>query len=64
MPYCNSKIVNNTDEINKQKKVNNKIECTILYIEDNIITVQDKNNISYIFSEDKVKFTVGTNIIL
>ena len=41
-----------------------KIECTVLYNEDNLLTVQDSNNVIYTFYEEQVSLTVGDSVVL
>lgn len=52
---------------NKEKtsnKENNKIEAVVLSINNNELTVQDKNNIIYTFNASDVNLSIGSNIVL
>lgn len=41
-----------------------KMECTVLYNENNLLTVQDSNNVIYTFYEEQVSLTAGESVVL
>ena len=49
--------------MNKNNQTN-KIEVTVLYAEDDLVTVQDSNNVIYVFKTDIVSVDVGESIVL
>ena len=56
-------ICNNLNEDNNLK-VNQKLEATIISLEDNNITIRDENNIIYTFKSEILKGEIGDKVLI